>query len=60
MADHQTSANSQRVLVVVPVYGHHAMTHDLVAEVLTGAVDPEDARLRVKALTAAHPLYPSL
>src|SRR6266567_4151867 len=33
---------------------------DLVAEVLTGAVDPEDARLRVKALTAAHPLYPSL
>jgi glycine hydroxymethyltransferase len=29
---------------------------DLVAEVLTGAVDPEDARLRVKALTAAHPL----
>jgi len=33
---------------------------DLVAEVLTDAVDAEDARLRVKALTAAHPLYPSL
>lgn len=32
MTDHQTSSNSQRVLVVVPVYGHHSMTHDLVGD----------------------------
>ena len=33
---------------------------DLIAGVLTGTVNEEDVRLRVKALTSAYPLYPAL